>query len=508
MAFPSTHILDDFNRADEMPLNQANWRDVFGVVVNTNRAEVSPDGLAYGASVYSTVFGPDCDAYVFIPTIDTGGLMLVQAIIFARADMTLENAYAVDMIYNGGGGADRIVLACAVAGVPAFIGIYGGLTLVDGDGIGIRCEGNNISAYRYTGGAWGLLGTVADATHPGAGFFGLFAWPNSAGIGGIPVKNFGVGNEAGGAFPTPGVIDKFDRANEGPPPSASWVDEFVMGVIGNQCASRQVIANHEMAMLWRTSFMQDQEVYVTVRVRQIDGVSFNIYARYQNTNNKINLEVLREDHAGGDTVIIYETVAGVGAIIAGPYSIVYQDGDSFGIYCAGTTIEAWHKPVASVWTLLGSGVTTLPLTDGYIGISGNDTTIRLDDFGGGDFAQISGTLIDLHDQVADYAPAHVINLVQDDTLPVLVFRLMDASGGVYDLSTATTTLRVRARDAEPGTFIINEACDYVPVSGYVQYDLQAGELAAPGEYYCDLQVDFGGRVLTSELFLIRIREAL
>jgi hypothetical protein len=389
-SFPSSAILDSFNRADEMPLNQTNWQDVYGTLVVANQGRINSVGLVngLGSSFYNTAFGPDCDVYVSIPAINRTIFPLTQVVVFARYDVDAENGYSVRMDYitGGGGWAGTIYLDRIDAGVATNLASYN-VTLANGDGIGVRCDDDDISAYHYTLGAWALLGTETDATYAAAGLCGIRACEPFPGSGVMYLDDFGAGDETGAAFPEPGVLDNFNRADEGPPPSAGWVDKHVMGVVSNECAARQTPNDYggpfTANMLWRAVFAANQIAFVTTSVRQLDGGDVYLVARLQDTDNCVALYVYRDD-TGGDTVEIIENVAGVFSTIGGPHTIDYQDGDTFGIRCTGDTIEACHRPLAGAWTLLGSGVTTLPVAGGKIGLDCRDTTVRFDDFGGGD----------------------------------------------------------------------------------------------------------------------------
>ena len=377
MAFPTTPILDTFVRADEMPLNQANWRDVLGVSVVSNLAASLAESNYEGISFYNTIFGPDCDAYVTLPTIYTGA-HVPQCAIFARADPDAETWYDIAVGYNGGVGTDWVKLGWNGGTLATYL-----TTIHDGDKFGIRCHGNNISAYQYTGGAWALLGTVVDASVPGAGLCGVAVMMAGAGAS-IPLNDFGAGNETGAAFPEPGVIDTFDRPDTPcSPPSADWVDCNVMGVVANQCATRRTPINLYSCALWRTPFDVSQEVHTVVAVRQEDASSAELHLRYQVLwYDEIVIEINRDD-GGDDTVQVDEYVAGAQSTIIVPQIIDYQDGDSFGLRASGIIIELWYKSVAGAWGLLASGVTTLPLAAGSIGFSAPDTTTRFVSFGGG-----------------------------------------------------------------------------------------------------------------------------
>lgn len=382
VAFPNNPVIDDFNRADEMPTS-LNWEDVYGLTVRSNQAVGSDPYSSLSFWNPGIALGANVDAYVTIPVIDIGTAK--QAYVYARYDVDAETGYSVRANYYGGGGNDVIVIhRWDGAGGETSLATYN-VTLADGDAFGIRCDGNNISAYHYTLGAWALLGTVVDATYPGTALCGLGAIIDGAGTSTIPLDDFGCGNEGGGAFPVPGVVDDFNRVDQGPPPGSDWVDQYVMGVVSNQMAARQTPNDYETPMLWRLTIAQDQEAYATIPIRQNDGNEAIIFLRYFDYSNNLALYITRDDIAG-DTADIFETVAGLGNTIGGPYAITYQDGDSFGIAAYGTTVEAWYKPVAGMWTLLGSGITTLPLAVGQIGLDAFDTTVRFDDFGGGPYA--------------------------------------------------------------------------------------------------------------------------
>jgi len=149
-----------------------------------------------------------------------------------------------------------------------------------------------------------------------------------------------------------------------------------------------------------------------------------------------------------------------------------------------------------------------------------DLTLSLADsvvatFGAPAFVETPGVLVELQGNAAGRAVARRITLLESDTLPVLVFLVTDGENGVYDLSDATVTLRMREREADAGDYKIDAECTHLddPINptmpGLVEYRLTADDTDTPGEYYAELIMDFGGSlVYTTEVFVVRIRERL
>jgi hypothetical protein len=140
-----------------------------------------------------------------------------------------------------------------------------------------------------------------------------------------------------------------------------------------------------------------------------------------------------------------------------------------------------------------------------------DYTLALSDGVGASIAtptssETPGILIELQGNAEGRAMRRRVTIRKDDTLPLLVFFVTDGDGGVYDLSGATVTLRLREREADAGEYTVEAECTYV-VSGLVTYQLQAADTATPGEYFGELAMDFGsGLIYTTEIFVVQIRE--
>ena len=67
MAFPTTSVLDNANRADEGPPPSASWGNlVAGLVVSSN--QIAPSGPGFRSSYWLTAFNANCEVFATIGT--------------------------------------------------------------------------------------------------------------------------------------------------------------------------------------------------------------------------------------------------------------------------------------------------------------------------------------------------------------------------------------------------------------------------------------------------------
>lgn len=136
------------------------------------------------------------------------------------------------------------------------------------------------------------------------------------------------------------------------------------------------------ANMWGSNFAADQEVWVTaattissrigLQFRRTGAVaSFNSYG-FEVTSAG-NWEIAKYiGGVGGATVLLLDT--GLQTISAG---------DSIGVTITGGTIATWYKPSAGSWTLMQLIHDTSVTGAGTFTVSTNDSTTRVDTFGGG-----------------------------------------------------------------------------------------------------------------------------
>lgn len=181
------------------------------------------------------------------------------------------------------------------------------------------------------------------------------------------------------AFPTTGILDNFNRADEGPPPSANWGNGFVEGlsVIDHECGG---IDSGNNSAYWLTPFNADSEVYLTVSVVSDEIIAIFLRAS-NNTLTAANYIYLSYTQSPGTFVI---GVAVNGTDVAND-AIVYDlvNGDSFGLQADGDAITGWVKPAGGSWTQILALTSSAVMDAGYTFLMVADTTGRVIDFGGG-----------------------------------------------------------------------------------------------------------------------------
>jgi hypothetical protein len=195
------------------------------------------------------------------------------------------------------------------------------------------------------------------------------------------------------AFPTTSLLDDFNRANEGPPPSSSWaadplgVSTTAHSVVSNQATSGQ----HSY---WLTSFGADQEAWMTVA--SVPASVVGLFVRIQSP-----------DTASADAYEVQWKLSGVIEVVqvinsyssevslgthSGP---VPAAGDKIGVDIYGTgatvTLDIYIDDGGAGWaletTFTDSGVNRIT-SAGYIGFFTGSGADDIDDFGGG--ARVTG----------------------------------------------------------------------------------------------------------------------
>lgn len=207
----------------------------------------------------------------------------------------------------------------------------------------------------------------------------------------LPVRSFA-------AFPITSILDSFNRANEGPPPSASWGGRLYSSGFQFKVSSNALILENGSANgdsktdYWGASFSADQEAYITVSTKSTNvsqyPIWFDMRMQTPGTSGLDGYEVAFFPVAGAanDTIQMYridnESFTTLGGLITQEVSA----GDSVGVSVIGSTITVWYKASAGSWTSLGTQTDATYGSAGYIGIGAADTTSPtwvLDNFGGG-----------------------------------------------------------------------------------------------------------------------------
>lgn len=186
------------------------------------------------------------------------------------------------------------------------------------------------------------------------------------------------------AFPTTGILDSFDRANEGPPPSANWTTGVRgttsgLQVVSNACV--QTVADFNTADAWWNvgTFGPDSEVYVTYTTVQ-SGPDARLYLRLQQPGSSSTVDgylCLATD----TSLSTYRLDNGAFTQLGATETITLASGDSLGIEGVGSTITPYQK-TGGVWSAITTR-TDATYGAGYIGMALSGTGWVVDGFGGG-----------------------------------------------------------------------------------------------------------------------------
>jgi hypothetical protein len=196
MPFPTTSVLDNFNRTENPLSDGGKWSGPLFAgdqVPQADGANCVKVGTNRFPEAYRSdqTYGPDCEAYLTIVTVGTG-TPFVQVAARTQQENSSLDGYILEII------------------APATWSIYSttnevvttlGATITQaisaGDKFGIQCIGSTVSAYYNGVAGWVNLGGRIDVTYLSAGHIGLLFGDNST----WALNDFGGGT----AVPAPTV---------------------------------------------------------------------------------------------------------------------------------------------------------------------------------------------------------------------------------------------------------------------------------------------------------------
>ena len=197
-----------------------------------------------------------------------------------------------------------------------------------------------------------------------------------------------------GAFPTTSVLDAFNRANEGPPPSSNWTTGIDGGTGSFTVTSNEArLTNGTLSSAYwnAANFGPDVEVYATI------GSSIG--------PSRLHFRIQQEGTAGHDgyallaytptnELYIYRIDNGTQTQLGAAISQTISSGDSFGVSMIGSTITIYYKVGAGAWTSLGTRSDGTYTSAGKIGMAAFDNAeIRIDNFGGGTVTAVVSLIV-------------------------------------------------------------------------------------------------------------------
>lgn len=190
MPFPTTGILDDFNRANSGSLG-ANWTDAIEASPTSGWAVSSNQGVQDAANFFESSywsaasFGPDLECFLTVRYNMTGSTRL-EIWVRISSPGASNNAY----IFRCGRSADDTAFGWEknVAGANSAIGAdWVAGPLVTGDKVGVQVIGTSLQAYLDTGSGWVAQPNRTDGSITSAGNIGIRA--RDAGV----IDDFGGG---------------------------------------------------------------------------------------------------------------------------------------------------------------------------------------------------------------------------------------------------------------------------------------------------------------------------
>lgn len=192
MTFPTTSVIDDFNRANGGL--GSNWTaGYFGdsaLTITSNQITSSVNN--WGANYYNTSFGPDIEAYITVSSSPNG-----SKILHFRLTGSLTSSPSGYYVNFGFGTITRLD-----SGSETQLGASFSQSISAGDSIGVSIVGSTITVYhKSAAGSWAVVTTRTDSTYSAAGKVALEIDNNS-----IRLDDFGGGTVVTGGGATDATV--------------------------------------------------------------------------------------------------------------------------------------------------------------------------------------------------------------------------------------------------------------------------------------------------------------
>jgi len=192
-------------------------------------------------------------------------------------------------------------------------------------------------------------------------------------------------------FPTTGLLDDFNRANEGPPPSASWTTAVIAGGTDGLVVLSNVLKGNGSGSnegYWNVStFGPDVECYMKVAAKLEDSGAYQmVYCRLttigSGTTDGYGCRL--SFSATTDSLRLFRIDNGSVTYLGTGVSQETAVGDQWGIEIVGDALKLMYKPVAGSWSSIESVTDGTYSASGHIGaLLRGGNTHRADDFSGG-----------------------------------------------------------------------------------------------------------------------------
>lgn len=186
MAFPTTGVLDSFDRADSASLG-ASWTpqfDSFKIVSNQCAVTTSD---TYTAVLYGTAFANDQEVYLTLSTIST---VFNYGRLWVRSSSSTDPEVAsYSLSWDAEFGT--ITVNDVTSTVETQLGATITQSLSSGDSVGLSIIGSTITVYyKASGGSWNSLATRTDSAHSTGAYLAMEVYGKTA----SRFDNFGGGS--------------------------------------------------------------------------------------------------------------------------------------------------------------------------------------------------------------------------------------------------------------------------------------------------------------------------
>jgi hypothetical protein len=182
LAFPSTVVLDDFNRTDTSPMT--GWNTPLSGALQASGATCDGTSAGFNLAIYSTAYSGNQEAYATVTTKGaTGAVIAIGAMMKDDTSLATLDGYQLAWTVVSGAANDTWSLERLTNGAATVL-VSGTSELNNADVIGIRVSDGIVTGYRNGT----VLGSGADSTYTGSGTL-MLAFSDTA----FRVDDFGGG---------------------------------------------------------------------------------------------------------------------------------------------------------------------------------------------------------------------------------------------------------------------------------------------------------------------------
>ena len=199
------------------------------------------------------------------------------------------------------------------------------------------------------------------------------------------------------AFPSTGILDSFTRANEGPPPSASWSGPITTGESQTKVVSNGIVPENTNIITSYTNYWNpgtfgpDSEAYSKITTVGNEGDIHKLFCRVVDGGGSADGYELNVINRAATTTVrftVWRVDNGVRTQLGAHIddASIMAAGDQFGFEAVSNTLTAYRN--SGSWASKGTRTDSTYSAAGNIGVGFTSTGLGAngmvaDDFGGG-----------------------------------------------------------------------------------------------------------------------------